>query len=70
MDLKLSMLFLLIAAMLGLPHLSDEKMASIKQQLGSRLWGNLGRHKFVSMLSGRSSTGRRREVLRPHRFRS
>jgi hypothetical protein len=70
MDLKLSMLFLLIAAVLGLPHLSDEKMASIKQQLGSRRWGKLGRHKFVLMLSGRSSTGRRREVLRPHRFRS
>jgi hypothetical protein len=37
MDLKLSMLFLLIAAVLGLPHLSDEKLASIKQQLASRL---------------------------------
>ena len=68
MDLKLSMLFLLIAAMLGLPHLSDEKLASIKQQLCSRRWSKLGWHKIVLMLSGRSPTGRRREVLRPHHF--
>jgi len=44
MDLKLSMLFLLIAVMLGLPHLSDEKLASIKQQFASMRWGKLGRH--------------------------
>jgi hypothetical protein len=44
MDLKLSMLFLLIAAVLGLSHLSDEKLASIKQQLASRRWGKFGRH--------------------------
>jgi hypothetical protein len=44
MDLKLSIFFLLIAAMLGLPYLSDEKLASIKQRLGSRRWSKLGRH--------------------------
>ena len=47
MDLKLSMFFLLIGAILGLSHLSDENLAYIKQQLTFRRWGKLGWHKLL-----------------------
>jgi hypothetical protein len=38
MDPKLTMLFLLIGAIIGLSHLSDENMARMKQQFAPRRW--------------------------------
>ena len=38
MDPKVTMLFLLIGAIIGLSHLSDENLAQMKQQLAPRRW--------------------------------
>jgi hypothetical protein len=47
MDPKLAMLFLLIAAIIGLSHLSDDRLARMKQQLAGRSWRGMvpGRRK-------------------------
>lgn len=38
MDPKLAILFMLIAAVIGLSHLSDEKLSRMRRQFLSRRW--------------------------------
>jgi hypothetical protein len=47
MDPKLTMLFLLIGAIIGLSHLSEENLARMKRQLALRRWRKMlpGRRK-------------------------